>query len=137
VAASIAIVVVGYDSDTSRILELWLSHLGYTVWVVDDPDRVLETALAVHAGLLITNYPTPLASGGTVLEAVRATPELDGTHVLNLTSRACSHELARASAVGASLSLPMPTSLHRIAREIARLVGAPGARVLDRAPVGS
>ena len=119
--ASNGILIVGYDSDTSHILELWLSHLGYVVWIIDDANRALDVALAVRPGLVITNYPTRLASGRTVVETVRATPELAGTPLLNLTSHAFSHELEGAAAAGANRSLRMPASLDTIARAIARL----------------
>ena len=121
-----SILIVGQDWDTNQILERWLSHVGYTVLVVDEADSAPETARVTHPRLIITNYPARLSRGGTVVEAIRAIPELARTPVLNLTNRAMPQDLVAATAAGVDRSLPMPVALNVLADEIVGLIGPPG-----------
>ena len=123
--ATNTIAVVSRDPDTRQILDLWLRHLGYAVCVVADPDRVLEVARAVRPKLVITNYPTLLSSGDTVVEAIRGSPELAQTLVLSLTSHVSPHDLAAATTAGVDLSVPMPVPLSVLSDEVIRLIGPP------------
>ena len=121
------ILVVTADADSACVYECWLGHLGYEVHTVTDPDDAFRVALSLRPDPIVTNFPTPLASGGTLTARVRATRELAPTPLLDVTTHGLPAEVAMAAAAGASATLPMPTPLEDLAGADRRLIGPPHA----------
>jgi two-component system cell cycle response regulator DivK len=116
------VLVTCLDEDARRICAHCLTHAGYQVHVVENPDAVMRLARAARPDVIVTSYPTFTSLGVPVTALVRHDPMLAHTPVLSLASWAQDDDLAAAAADGVSLSLPMPVLLENLLDAVDRLV---------------
>ena len=122
--APIVLVTCG-DADARQICADCLRHAGYTIVMVDDPDRALEVARRVRPRLIITSHPTWTSRHRTVTETVRAIGAFADMPILSLASWVRPDDLAGARQAGVTESLLMPTPLHTLIDAVRRLIGPP------------
>ena len=120
---SATVLVVSPDADVREVFAIGLTHFSFEVRVSGDPDAALTEAIEVPPAVVITNFPTTLADGRTLTEALRSDPRTCALPILNVTSHVTDHELAAARAAGVDASLPMPVTLSTLATEVGRLIG--------------
>jgi CheY-like chemotaxis protein len=114
------ILIVSVDYDTRTIFATTLRREGYAVRELADPDRVV--AAARDCALVITDYPTPTASGRTVTELLRGDPRTREIKILNATTHALWDEISDADMAGVDATLVLPALPERVVSSVQRLL---------------
>lgn len=117
------VLLVDSSEDTRDIYRTALEWHGYGIAEAADAATGLEIATAMRPDVIIGDFP--LSHGGRSLtSALRDVPELAGLRFLAVTSRAMSHEVARAEDVS-DMVLVKPVLPGRVVEAVEQLVGPP------------
>ena len=106
------ILLVEDDKDISRLLELHLQDLGYTVQVVHDGREGLSLALSTSYALSILDLMLPGIDGLEVCRRLRAKPTY--TPILVLTAKSSEFDRVLGLEVGADDYLTKPFSVREL-----------------------
>lgn len=118
-----ALLIVGSLEPTP----VWTAHLldaGYRVLLAQDCAEALAMMAAERPRLVLSVYPQ-YCGERTLLEHVRADPELKGMPLCLVLSRDAPELLSAAAGEGADWVLPTTCEAEDVARKVSALVGPP------------
>ena len=124
--AEARVLLVGLDRDATEIFATILTHAGFSVQALDEPQRVVEVAITTRPRLVVTNFPVFATPGVTVTQLLRADPRTSEVPILNTATHVLPHDLAAAAEAGVTMSLSLPAPLSNVVAEARRLID--GAR---------
>ena len=86
------ILIVDNEPDITYIVDFVLSHAGFAVTALNEPERAITELLSEGYGLLILDLMMPVMDGFTVLRHTREEKTLQHLPVLILSARRLTHE---------------------------------------------
>ncbi len=114
-------------------MEFILKREGFTVTVARAGEESLAAIRAQCADLVILDVMMPKLDGYTVLQAVRADPQLAAIRILVLTAKSREAEQKKGLLLGADAYMPKPFSTHDLIANVRRLLSTDAAT----APTGN
>jgi CheY-like chemotaxis protein len=120
------ILIVDDQPGFVEILKLNLRHAGYNVETASDGAEAFQKVLAAKPDLILLDVVMPIVDGFSVLETLKADPDLRDIPVMMLTARDQAHDLARGHHHGADFYMTKPFDREDLLLAIRRLLGDQG-----------
>jgi len=114
------ILIVSIDFDTRAIFGTALRHSGFDVRELAEPDAVVAEAL--DCDVVVTDYPTRLSDGETVIAELRHDPRTAKLKILNATTHVEAERLLEAEKAGADATVVLPAFPGTIVKTVRELL---------------
>ncbi len=131
-AGGARVLVVEDNRDMNRFLVESLAASGWRVTSAFDGRQGLARALDERPDLIVSDIMMPELSGGEMVRAIRARPELDATAIVLLTARADDELRVRLLREGAQDYLTKPFSVEELRARVSNLVARKRAEEQSR-----
>lgn len=124
-ADPIKILVIDDAADLLTILRFRLSKLGYEVHGANNGLQGIEIAKKVTPHVILCDVMMPELDGYSVLEQVRAHPDLAKTPIIIMSALNQPVNIERARALGATAFVTKPIRPQHLMELVARALGLP------------
>ena len=114
------IVLVDDNVDLTLTAKIYLTILGYEVWVADNGIIALSLIKAVKPDVVVCDIGLPGMDGYQVAKAIRSDPSLSEVRLLAMTAFGGEEDISKAIAAGFERHLLKPTPLQDLVTNIER-----------------
>lgn len=119
------VLIVDDQADERTIQRAMLEHRGYRVHEAADGAEALELIASLRPDLILLDIAMPKMDGLTVCRTLKGSAETNAIVVLFYTASLEAEWQEEVEQAGAAGVLGKPLDPHRVADEIARLIGKP------------
>lgn len=117
------VVIVDPDEAARDIFGTILGHHGYVVSAFEHQLEALKALPQLRPELVIVAFPLGMPDGRTLLETIRAMPELAETKILSVSAEASPDMVAEARRLGSDEYCTKPVGARRLAVQVRDMVG--------------
>jgi CheY-like chemotaxis protein len=117
------ILVADDETHILNVVSLKLRNAGFNVLTAQDGQEALETALAEHPDLVITDYHMPMLSGLELSQRLHAEPSTAAIPVILLTARGYHLESRDTEQSGILRMLSKPFSPRHLLATVTEVLG--------------
>ncbi len=126
-----SILIVDDERHVTQIVKIRLEREGYEVFVANDGEQALETALQVIPQLVVTDFQMPYMSGLELATALRADEKTKHIPVLMVTGRGHKVSPAELAVTNVQQVLCKPFSPRELVEHVAEALSYVGRRDVD------